>query len=447
MAYPLYLCFEVYTTLGNGIMKKFLLVTFVLLSCMSIASAQVPLSYFSWDIAGSDERIADIGPNAISSGSVAQAQPAGNGSIQGLAPACQFMLFGSCNTRQNPNLVLPNPGNMFDVPEVVYSIDYNKRSRNETQAWFFSRTLNGGRRFNMGLEFGHFKVFFCTDNGFGGTNTHDVNLWNYWGGSTPNDVPNDNVWRTFTFTYTQATGLATFHVDGVLALTFNTGTPGAAMVWPVSNIAIGETADNQGFDETIFDNALVGTPVITPVEYNYLTGEQIGQRNKLSWETANEINADLYRVKRISEAGSEEIGVVKASGFSNGPLQYEFYDPNPQQGVNYYRLEQVDINGGTNLSQIFAINFLESEFGMVACYPNPVRSNESFSVKYHSSGEKSMELSMFDLQGRMVKSETKYLDRELSVFDISTQGISPGLYIVRAVGGGKAWSSKILIQE
>lgn len=426
-------------------MKKFLLLSLVLLSCSPLIQAQVPLSYFSWDLGSADERLADVGPNAVSSGSVAQAQASGNASPQGLAPGCAFQFSTNCITRQNINLVLPNPSNMFNVPEVLFSIDYNKRSRNENEAWFFSRTLNSGIRFNMGLEFGHFKVFFCTDNGFGGVNTHDLNLWGYFGGSDL--VPNDNTWRTFTFEYVQASGIATFRVNGALALTFNTGTPGAPMVWPVSQISIGETTDNQGFDETVFDNALIATPVITPVEYNYLSGEQIGQSNKLVWETANEAYADLYRVQRLSEGKIEELGTVRSSGFSDGPLQYEFYDRNPQQGINYYRLEQVDMNGGTNLSPIFAINFQENQFGMVSCYPNPVRSNESFSVKYHSSGEKTVELSIFDLQGRMVKSETKQLSQELSLFQVSTEGMTPGLYIVRTLGGGKAYSSKVLIQK
>ena len=426
-------------------MKKLLLVTFVLLTCISWTFAQTPLSYFSWDLGTNDERIADIGPNATSSGSVAEAQPLGNGSPQGLAAACQAIVFGSCATRQNINLVIPNPGNMFDVPEAVFSIDYKKNSRGENEAWFFSRTLNAGRRFHMGLEFGHFKVFFCTDNGFGGVNTHDVNLWGYFGGA--DNVPNDNLWRTFTFTYTQASGIATFHVNGALALVFPTGTPGAPMLWPSSLISIGETTDNQGFDETVFDNALVGVPVVTPVEYNYLTGEQMGQSNHLTWETANEMNADLYRVKRISEGKIEEIGVVRASGFSNGPLQYEFFDQNPEQGMNYYRLEQLDLNGGTNLSPIFAINFQENAFGMVACYPNPTRVNNSFNVKYHSRGEKSVDLSLYDLQGKRIKSETHQLENELSLFEISTEGMSPGLYIVRAMGGGKAYASRVLIQE
>lgn len=424
--------------------KSLIFLAFLLVTSVAL-QAQTPLSYFSWDIGGNNERIADIGPAATSSGSVAEAQATGNGSIQGCAPGCAFFFSGSCASRQNINLVVPNPSNMFDVPEILFSIDYNKRSRGETEAWFFSRTLNSGRRFNMGLEFGHFKVFFTTDNGFGGANIHDVNLWGYFGGS--DNVPNDNIWRNFAFQYNQASGVATFYVDGALALTYNTGTPGAPMIWPTSLISIGETADNLGFDETIFDNALVATPVVTPVEYNYLTGEQVGQRNHLMWEAANETYADLYRVKRLEQGKITEIGVVSASGFSSGPLQYEFWDPNPQQGVNYYRLEQVDMNGTVNLSPIFAIRFQENDFGMVACYPNPINQGQSLNLKYHSRGEQEMKLSIFDLQGRVVHEQTLQLQDELSLFEIPTDDLSPGMYIVRALGGGKASSTKIMVQR
>lgn len=431
-------------------MKKLLSVALLLACCFYQAEAQTVISFFSWDIAGADERIADVGPNATNSGSVAEAQPTGNGTPQGCAPGCAQILFGTCATRQNINLVVPNPGNMFDLPEIQFSIDYNKRNRNETEAWFFSRRENfaGSARFFMGSEYSKFNMKFSTDNGAGGLNQHDFTVFGFFGGGTPDNIPNDNTWRNFRFVYHQSTGIAEAYINGTLATTYNTGTPGAAMMWPTNPLSIGETADNQGFDETIFDNAEVAEPIILPVEYNFLFGEQVGQRNRLSWETSNEVNSAYFEVQKLFE-GEEPVvlGRVEAQGFSQENQGYEFFDYNPQPGTNYYRLHQFDQNGSSELSSVFAVNFDESRYGMLATYPNPVVSGDPVHVRYRKADEKWVRLQVFDLSGTLLLQEDYHPEREMSTFDIDTQALSPGVYFVRLVGGPDVYTSKILVSQ
>ena len=139
-------------------MKKLLLKKFAALILLAVGTGPVfgqTISFFSWDIAGANELIADIGPNGQSSGSLAEAQPTGNGTPQGLAPGsftqspggfcCVFSCDPCCVTpnncgKENINLVVPNPGGIFDQPEIRYSIDY--------------RRTNGNRRADESDEYG-----------------------------------------------------------------------------------------------------------------------------------------------------------------------------------------------------------------------------------------------------------------------------------------------------
>ncbi len=421
-----------------------------------VVNAQV-LSFFSWDNAGSNERIAEIGPDAISSSPNAEAQPFGNGSPQGLAPGsftlvpsgfcCAFNCDPCCtvpNTcgRENIELIIPNPGNIFDQPEIRFSIDY-RRTSNETEAYFFSRepTISSGPRFRMGSNYGRFKVEFSTANGV----NHDITLFNYWGGALPHDIPNDGVWRNYAFEYIQATGTATFYIDGVTALTSVVAPPGTAMAWPSTNLVIGPNMDNEGLDLAILDNSEVSIPVIFPVVYSYMSGEQVGLRNRIDWGTFVESNSSHFNITRLDPDGEfEYIGRLEAAGISADEHYYSFFDDNPQPGINFYRLEQVDFEGNSYFSPVVQVSFNINDLGLVAVYPNPVSDGKELNVKFRAGREKSLDLLIVDLQGRVVLQRTESITSEITHLLIPTELLPKGMYICRVAAGGKSWSRKFI---
>ncbi len=437
-------------------MKNLLLpIAFVLLTgVFSVVDAQV-LSFFSWDNAGSNETIADIGPNAISSGPNAEAQPTGNGTAQGLAPGsftqvptgfcCVFNCDPCCTTpnncgHENINLVIPNPGNIFDQPELRFSIDY-RRTDNETQAYFYTREPNTatGPRFRMGSQFGKFKVEFSTANGV----NHDLTLFNYWGGALPDDIPNDGVWRNYVFEYIQATGIATFYVDGAVALSATVAPAGTAMAWPTTDLIIGPNMDNEGVDLAILDNSEISVPVIFPVTYSYLSGEQVGLRNRIDWGTFVESNSSHFNITRLDPDGEfEYLGRLEAAGTSADEHQYSFFDDNPQPGVNFYRLEQVDFNGSSYFSSVIQVSFDINDLGLIAVYPNPVSDGKTLNIKFRAGQEKSLELQIMDLQGRVVLQRSEDISSEITNLQVPTEMLPNGMYICRVVAGGQAWTKK-----
>lgn len=437
-------------------MKNLLLpIAFVLLTGVySVVDGQT-ISFFSWDIAGSNETIADIGPNGISSGANAEAQSTGNGTIQGLAPGsftqspggfcCAFNCDPCCVTpnncgHENINLVIPNPGNIFDQPEMRFSIDY-RRTDAETEAYFYTRepTSGVGPRFRMGLLFGRFKVEFSTANGA----NHDLTLFNYWPGTDPHEVPNDGVWRNYVFEYVQATGTATFYVDGAVAFFANVAPAGTAMAWPSTLLSIGPNMDNEGNDLAILDNSEISIPVPLPVTYSYISGEQIGLRSRIDWGTVVESNSSHFNITRLDPDGEfEYIGRLEAAGTSADEHKYTFFDNNPQPGVNFYRLEQVDFNGSSSFSSVVQVNFDVNDLGLIAVYPNPVSDGKMLNVKFRAGEEKYLDLQILDLQGRVVLQKTHEISHEISNLQIPTETLANGMYICRIVAGGQAWTKK-----
>jgi hypothetical protein len=84
-----------------------------------------------------------------------------------------------------------------------------------------------------------------------------------------------------------------------------------------------------------------------PVELLSFSAKKNGEKTGIQWETASEQNNDYFLVQRATEnLDYQTIAKIQGSGHSNQIQTYSFTDENPVSGVNYYRLKQVDFDGG-----------------------------------------------------------------------------------------------------
>ena len=108
---------------------------------------------------------------------------------------------------------------------------------------------------------------------------------------------------------------------------------------------------------SIFGGAGNGTPL--PIELIAFEGKKMNENVLLTWETVSELNNDHFIVERIDENGSaQSIGSVPGNGTSNEMHNYSYMDYNPEIGVNYYRLSQVDYNGFINRHEVIALEIV-----------------------------------------------------------------------------------------
>lgn len=82
------------------------------------------------------------------------------------------------------------------------------------------------------------------------------------------------------------------------------------------------------------------------------------QQNKifLSWHTASELNNKNFEVQRSRDGNDfATIGIIAGKGTSSVPSDYSFTDVNPYDGINYYRLKQVDWDDKYEYSKIVSV--------------------------------------------------------------------------------------------
>jgi hypothetical protein len=118
-----------------------------------------------------------------------------------------------------------------------------------------------------------------------------------------------------------------------------------------------------------------------PVNLLSLAATATNNTVDIKWTTTAEINNAYFDIERSTDGVHfEGIGKVKAGSTGNQLHDYSFTDREPEAGVNYYRLKQVDLNGTFEYSKVVTANLQFDELRMSTVYPNPVRNTLALSV-------------------------------------------------------------------
>lgn len=105
-----------------------------------------------------------------------------------------------------------------------------------------------------------------------------------------------------------------------------------------------------------------------------------GTRVELTWATKMESGSKDFEVQRSADGVNwEKIETIRAMGNSLIPAYYRTYDNEPGNGVRYYRIVLVSLDGLNTYSQIVAVNG-ETGSNMLSVYPNPGTSGNQITL-------------------------------------------------------------------
>jgi hypothetical protein len=95
---------------------------------------------------------------------------------------------------------------------------------------------------------------------------------------------------------------------------------------------------------------------LLPVDLTLFTATPTNNGILLHWTTMSESNSDYFILERSKDLYTfAEVTRIRTSTYSNNRIDYEYLDRAPYDGVSYYRLIQVDLNGDRKIyDPIFA---------------------------------------------------------------------------------------------
>lgn len=176
-----------------------------------------------------------------------------------------------------------------------------------------------------------------------------------------------------------------------------------------------------------------------PVQWLNFTVEKTDASIQISWTTASELNNDHFEIQRsIDGIHFTTIGTLPGHGTSSLAQQYFFADENPANGVNYYRLIQVDYDGQRYNSEIKRIDFSTS-FSLASVAGG-------FQLRVPGSHEREIQYQIYTLTGVLVAEGKASLIPGMSQTVIKPS-LAASVYLVVAFYEGSSERIKILITE
>jgi len=191
---------------------------------------------------------------------------------------------------------------------------------------------------------------------------------------------------------------------------------------------------------------LIGNTCNTlPVSLKNFNASKRTGKVAVTWETESEINNDGFEIqRRIGNGTYKTIGFVDSKapgGNSNGAqISYSFDDvENLPNGVAYYRLRQVDLDGKSIYSEIKAVRS-NSKALFISVYPNPSRGTTNVAIP---EGVGVVDVALEDFTGKLVQRWNGLNTRNLQLTNLK-----PGMYMLRvnARESGEQVVERILIQ-
>lgn len=159
-----------------------------------------------------------------------------------------------------------------------------------------------------------------------------------------------------------------------------------------------------------------------PITLSEFSVKKEKEKSIIKWSTISEINNDYFIVERSDDGENfSEITKVKGAGNSNQILNYNAVDYRPLNGVNYYRLKQVDFDGSYTFSDIKALDFENNNSTTTYYYENNIYIHSKESLK-------NLQIEIFDIRGRIIYSKQIYCENNIEIIDLE-DFYDNGMYI------------------
>ncbi len=159
----------------------------------------------------------------------------------------------------------------------------------------------------------------------------------------------------------------------------------------------------------------------------------------LNWKTSSEVNSNRFEVETSTDGTSwKTIGNVAAAGVSISERNYDFIHHNPLNGVNYYRLKQIDNGESFKYSQTRTVTFTGTTD--IKVMPNPTTDRLIITANRNVRFES---VTVFNLDGKLMETNQKFQSGN----SIDMRSYPTGIYMIKIIDDAGKTDIKTVIKN
>lgn len=186
----------------------------------------------------------------------------------------------------------------------------------------------------------------------------------------------------------------------------------------------------------VFESSLY-TIVTLPVSIRSFEGSKQGDNNLLSWSIADEVNVSHYILERsLGDNLFAPVATIRAANRGG----YSFTD-GQASAAYYYRLRVVNQDGSYIFSKVILLD--RQSKNALQVLGNPFR--DQVTVKFTQPGLGKIRISLYDMKGRLLK--TEQVERYAAQTEHRILGLNhlpPGMYQLEVRAGRNRWTQKLI---
>lgn len=201
-----------------------------------------------------------------------------------------------------------------------------------------------------------------------------------------------------------------------------------------------EYYDNGGADRISFAMTSTTLPVTL---ISWSASSLSNDQASLTWQASNAVNFDHYVVQRSTDGVTfQDVHTTPAGESSAANVKnYSYTDTYSYEGMVYYRLLMVDLDGRTDYSRIISLQMHEGPQS-VRIFPTVVNNDLFVETNQSLSG---VRFELYDMSGVRLRSKDWSLLTGRQQVDVKGSGILPaGAYIARLTDGHKVLVKQVI---
>lgn len=189
------------------------------------------------------------------------------------------------------------------------------------------------------------------------------------------------------------------------------------------------------------------TAATLPVELLAFNASKKANSIEISWSTASETNSAYFEVEKSIDGHSfTKFSSLNAAGNSTSKQNYVTEDKRPVDGVNFYRLKQVDIDGQAKWYRVVSVQWKKAAKAVVTLAPQPMHS--SMMVKVEGELPAKAKFVMYSINGKEIKSYALNEGTNNTIIQVERGNLSTGIYFYKLISekGSLIDSGKIVVE-